>query len=73
MAKGIIIEAQAEYFLKYISAAAEEVVLISLSELAELMNTGILEGEEVSWISLEMPTGFVTYSFLDKEWSADNE
>ena len=71
--KGFMVEASAEYLLKYVAGGEEEAVLLTGSELKDLLNTGLIDDEQVSWISLEIPTGFVTYSFLDKEWSVEDE
>ena len=72
MEQGLVVEGASEFFVKYFDKAEEEVILLTGSELAELLNTGMVEDERMSWINLEMPTGFIKYSFLDKEWEFED-
>lgn len=72
MAQRLVIEGASEFLVKYFDKAEEEVILLTGSELIEALNTGLVEGEQLSWINLEIPTGFIQYSFLDKEWEFED-
>lgn len=64
-------DAQGEYLLKFKEEGEPEIILLTGYELIEVLESGEIEAGELSWISLEIPTGFITYDFLEKEWRVE--
>lgn len=65
-------DAQGEYLIKLKEEGEPEIILLTGEELIEVLVSGEIEAGSLAWISLEIPTGFITYDFLDKEWRLED-
>lgn len=67
----IYTDAQGEYLVKLREEGEPEIILLTGDELIDVLESGEIEAGGLSWISLEIPTGFITYDFLEKEWRVE--
>lgn len=74
MAKQNVIytDAQGEYLVKFLEEGEPEVILLTGEELIQVLEDGNFHEDRLSWISLEIPTGFITYDFLDMTWRVED-